>query len=138
MGTNFYTHKYESPKRAHIGKRSAAGLYCWDCGVTLCRGRVHYDNERYDVCPKCGKAPVKEADGGMAFRELGFNKSTPRKKEGVASCSSFSWAVQPDEWRGLCRFVYDEYGRRLTKKEFLQVLEECPLQFFDCIGVDFS
>ena len=41
MGTNFYikgspkTANLDDPKW-HIGKRSAAGLYCFDCGVTLC------------------------------------------------------------------------------------------------------
>ena len=31
MGTNFYT-----TKGVHIGKRSAAGMYCWHCRTTLC------------------------------------------------------------------------------------------------------
>ena len=52
MGTNFYwivtgtaavpsdvkvPIEEDSPE-VHIGKRSAAGPYCWDCGVTLCEG----------------------------------------------------------------------------------------------------
>jgi len=28
MGTNFYIN---NSQRQHIGKRLAAGLYCWDC-----------------------------------------------------------------------------------------------------------
>lgn len=161
MGTNFYTSKKE---RTHIGKRSAAGMYCWDCGVSLCKrgakyvhhgpsrgvrhhpdGHVdwsHYQEDHdldwHKVCPKCGKAREEEADGGTGFRELGFNKTTPRKKTGVASCSSFSWAIAPESWPKLCRCVWDEYGRKYTKAEFRQVLEECPIQFTELIGRDFS
>ena len=40
MGTNFYLGKYvyETKYENHIGKRSAAGLYCWDCDETLIIG----------------------------------------------------------------------------------------------------
>jgi hypothetical protein len=37
MGTNFYKIdiKKDNKEGEHIGKRSAAGYYCWDCGITL-------------------------------------------------------------------------------------------------------
>lgn len=40
MGTNFYLkgHRGDDDPKYHIGKRSAAGLYCWDCRITLCKG----------------------------------------------------------------------------------------------------
>lgn len=46
MGTNFYIAKTynkdgdfddRGDPKTHIGKRSAAGLYCWDCGISLHR-----------------------------------------------------------------------------------------------------
>ena len=44
MGTNFYVRKlYKEHSsvddcKIHIGKRCASGWWCWDCGVTLCKG----------------------------------------------------------------------------------------------------
>lgn len=133
MGTNFYTQTGQ-----HVGKRSAAGMYCWDCGVTLCQGRVHYGDPFYDGCPKCGRKRDNEGLGNSsAGRELGFNKSVPLAKTGVRSCSSFSWASEPSSLEGFA-VIEDEYGRRYTKREFQDVLEECPIQFTDSIGVEFS
>ena len=137
MGCNFYT-----LTRKHIGKRSAAGLYCWDCKVTLCKEgteKVHYStHEWYDKCPQCGKQPQKETlENGAAGRELGFNKSKSKAKTGVASCASFSWAVTLDKL-GRLKYLKDEYGRRYSINEFKDVLEECPIHYHDMIGRDFS
>jgi len=149
MGTNFYLVKKlkecnnDMNPECHIGKRSAAGLYCWDCGVTLCKGSVHYDDGWYDKCPKCGKKPKKETlDNGAAGRELGFNKSKPAPKTGVKSCSSFRWDMEPDnvlkmKCRAIAKPICDEYGRKYTLKEFKEILEECPIIFTDSIGKDF-
>jgi hypothetical protein len=137
MGTNFYTLKGE-----HIGKRSAAGEYCWDCGITLCKGGnkdIHYARSGwYDSCPKCGKKYEEEGlDHSSAGRELGFNKDWPQKKTGVKTCSSFTWAIHPINISKKGK-VKDEYGREFSYKEFLDILKECPVQFFDSIGQDFS
>lgn len=162
MGTNFYD-AIKSPvgvvsEGRHIGKRSAAGLYCWNCKLTLCRGgkeAVHTGGSRfirlfdsnwaaerakgwYDACPGCGQREVSESlEESSAGRELGFNKSSPRSKDGVASCSSFCWAVPPGAIEGIGEIV-DEYGRLFSLAEFIQVLEECPIQYTDLIGRDFS
>jgi hypothetical protein len=138
MGTNFYA------GGIHIGKRSAAGFYCWDCGVTLCKGgeaKVHYDVGFYDRCPKCGKAPKRETlSEGAVGRELGFNKSKPAPKTGVQSCASFSWAISPETWRTIIgrKRIKDEYGRWLCRADFEAVLSECPIQYSDLVGQDFS
>lgn len=49
MGTNYYwaDKLAEDPSNkddinVHIGKRSAAGTYCWDCGTTLCLDGARY------------------------------------------------------------------------------------------------
>jgi hypothetical protein len=150
MGTNFYF--ADKPSDAdnmdrdyHIGKRSAAGLYCWDCGVTLCQGGisgVHTGRSRWDdKCPNCGQEKKNESlTQSSAGRELGFNKSKPQAKKGVRSCSSFTWAMDPlalfeaDRRGG----VVDEYGRHYTRRGFLNLLKECPIRFYDSIGQEFS
>lgn len=85
MGCNFYIYNPETKELKHIGKRSAAGRYCWDCGVTLCidgEYYVHYsDHAWYDYCPKCGRTKDDEdkfSESSVA-RELGFNDNPPKK-----------------------------------------------------------
>ena len=146
MGTNFYTKTDER----HVGKRSAAGGYCWDCRMTMCPGgesQVHMGRALPwepgyvpwpKICPQCGAGESPETiHNSAAGRELGFNKSAPAAKRGVASCSSWTWAMNPDELEGYSDFV-DEYGHGYTRAEFMAVLEECPIRFFDSIGVEFS
>lgn len=141
MGTNFY---YKKSKK-HIGKRSAAGLYCWDCGITLCmegqRG-IHQGNSKWhEACPECGAKPVTESlSESSSGRELGFNTGPPRAKTGVATCASFTWAVPKEEvfQRRSSVKIVDEYGRVLSKKEFLGVLEECPVEFTHSVAQRFS
>ena len=140
MGTNFY---FEDRKihRQHIGKRSAAGMFCWDCGVSLCASGssgVHSDKRWLEECPKCGQKPTEEDLGlSSAGRELGFNKTKPKAKNGVKSCSSFSWAISPVDFKKLRGgHIRDEYDRKV--KDFAAVLSECPIQRFDMIGKEFS
>ncbi len=141
MGTNFYVkgHRGNDDPKFHIGKRSAAGLYCWDCGVSLCKGgasRVHYGDgdDFFDKCPKCGKSPEKEnLSTSSVGRELGFNTEKPAKKAGVKGCSSFTFA-RPI---GRIKNIVDEYGTEYTLEEFRAVLEECPIRI-DCDGEHFS
>jgi hypothetical protein len=139
MGTNFYVkgHRGNDDPKFHIGKRSAAGLYCWDCGVSLCKGgaaRVHYENDFFDKCPKCGKSHEKETlSTSCVGRELGFNTEKPEKKTGVKGCSSFTWA-RPI---GHIKNIVDEYGTEYTLEEFRAVLEECPIRI-ERYGVHFS
>jgi hypothetical protein len=158
MGTNFYLRGEGDRDERHIGKRSAAGAYCWDCGVTLCtRGKagLHYGHPFHDACPRCGKRPQKEGwDNSTAGRELGLNKSAPARKRGVGSCSSFSWDMDPRDLDAIARqcslpaddtpdgapaaLIEDEYRRTYTYEDFQRMLTECPIQFTDSIGRDFS
>lgn len=145
MGTNFYLkgHRGDDDPKYHIGKRSAAGLYCWDCRITLCKGgesvihqgqlTAHWDKWHWQ-CPKCGRPPTGEDLSESAVgRELGLNPSPPGKKSGVRSCSSFRWARK----LGKVKNIVDEYGREYTREEFLQMLEECPIRFTDSCGERF-
>lgn len=142
MSTNFYWPHEEEAGRMdpsiHLGKRSAAGLYCWDCGLTLCKGgeaRIHFDDEWYDACPRCGGKPVdKTLTSGAVGVELGFAKAPTAKPTGVRSCCSFGWAQDPDEVKRRCEvdldtpIIVDEYGREYTGRQFLDVLVFCPVQ----------
>jgi hypothetical protein len=146
MGTNFYLIGASDDRdrmnpEVHVGKRSAAGMYCWDCKTTLCMGGnrgVHDSNSPwFDVCPICGKGKNEESlDRSAAGRELGFNKSEPKKKTGVYTCCSFSWAMSPEVMCNLPvdgKVIEDEYGDTYTLMEFQRVLEECPIRYYDSI-----
>jgi hypothetical protein len=143
---------HREPERVHLGKRSAAGLYCWDCGVTLCKdgkSRIHftklgdYEERWHQSCPQCGKMSQDEKlEESTVGRELGFNKSEPRKKKGVTSCSSFNWAIKKSHWKKLAEIpnteIKNEYGDVFTIEQFEAVLSECPVQYFHLIGSIFS
>jgi len=150
MGTNFYLVESKKTSKSrkepdgeerglHIGKRSAAGWYCWDCDVSLTEGRVHSGKALVlDRCPYCHEQPKKEELGSSsAGRELGFNKNEPQRKTGVRSCSSFTWALTLEKFFKLKGDIKDEYDRVYTRAEFLEMLDECPLMFFS-IGREFS
>lgn len=153
MGTNFYLNAKEDEGGIHIGKRSGAGPYCWDCNETLCKGGkkwIHYSQyEWFDKCPKCGKSREEESLSGTsaAGTELGFNKHSG-KKIGVKSCCSFSWAIEdpvafmlklmsPKESKGM--IIMDEYDRKISVKDFKKViLEDCPVKYYSTVGEEFS
>ena len=91
MGTNFYEFK-DGVEGRHIGKRSAAGLYCHDCGVTLCaraydrwekkevegEEAVHQgDSFWYDACPKCGNPSTEKVDDKHTLNGFRFHTVIP-------------------------------------------------------------
>lgn len=148
MGTNFYWLGEGDRYSGHIGKRSAAGWYCYDCRVSLCRGgesMVHsglYD--MFDRCPKCGKS-VQPRAYHAAMVELGFEQAATQKMTGVQGASSFIWAQQPEQVIARCiehlfeHCVEDEYGDTYTGQQFLWMLDAgCPIRFYHSIGVEFS
>lgn len=161
MGTNFYWRtelllpvepgtSMDDP-RVHIGKRSAAGPYCWDCSLTLCKGgesAIHYGvSGWFENCPSCGRAKIKDDpfSSGASAIELGFAKPNAERPAGVRSTSSFSWAQDPERVGAICdqrpdeQIIQDEYGQLLTGREFVDMLRSnCPVQFTDNIGVEFS
>lgn len=157
MGTNFYwiTSKPELDddgdlavyRESHIGKRSAAGRYCYDCKVSLCVGgenNVHEGYEQYNSCPRCGKGEEPKAYNAVMV-ELGFEQATAQKLTGVQGTSSFTWAQTPEQVIARCNerlfqhCVEDEYGRTYTGQQFLWMLDTgCPIRFYHSIGVEFS
>lgn len=160
MGTNFYwidpdqiNVPTDFADRSHVGKRSAAGWYCYDCNVPLVRGGdsnlVHTCIENIiNICPKCGqhKPETSSMPPRSALIELGLAKPrTGRQTTGVSTCSSFSWAQDPAFVKSICEsrasetIVADEYGREFTGQEFIQMLfANCPIEFTYSIGRDFD
>lgn len=168
MGTNFYwalvgggaiqlatgdhitvTVDSDDP-RIHIGKRSAAGLYCYDCDVTLCPGgkaRIHMSDEEWPkACPKCGATQADEGlRAGPVAVELGFAAPREERPTGVRGTSSFSWAQSPEAVRRTCEahmddeVIVDEYERRMTGRAFLAMLRaNCAVEFTGSVGEWFS
>lgn len=148
MSTNFYWHlgsndlddlPHSDDPKVHIGKRSAAGLYCWDCGLTLCtqgEAGVHKGFGFYDTCPRCGTAPTTQEglNKGAVAVELGFARPLAVRPTGVCSCASFTWAQHPHDVRQRAAQganVEDEYGRVIDAQEFLQMIDaSCPIYLY--------
>ena len=143
MGTNFYWlgHDHEYDIQQHIGKRSAAGLYCFDCGTTLnTRGTdlIHHGRGTWlKECPSCGAAEsVRESlSYSAAGVELGLATREGDTPKGVRTACSFTWTLLKhkrtiEALRGNPEpVIEDEYGRAYTAAEFLAELKWCPIEF---------
>lgn len=150
MGTNFYWLAKGKYKGDHIGKRSAAGLWCWDCDCALYSEPAEHIHSGlgYELlsCPMCGaRIPEKVHNAGHV--ELGFANPLKQRPTGITGVASFSFAQPPLEVgvklmrHYMNPIVIDEYGRKLTGKEFLEMLTaNTPwrIQFYHSIGLDFS
>lgn len=141
MGTNYYWRK----GREHIAKTSAAGYWCYDCNVTLCKGgitKVHSGAEWSKECPKCGK-PRDRQHGSNALVEL-FGYKNVRKLTNVGFMYSLTWAQDPEYVKAKCLFksrkfaVVDEYDRLMTGNQFLELIEGTQIKFDELIGQEFS
>jgi hypothetical protein len=148
LGTNFYVRGFKSSDYpgGHLGKRSASGLFCWTCQVSL------FKTEK--KCFQCGAEYQENFEDSSVGRELGFNIKQPAVKTGVASCSSFTWAIEPEDlelclekygggltcpccdrrYEDIGKVIEDEYGRLYSLEEFKQVLLECPIEYLDMVG----
>lgn len=169
MSTNFYWQMVGTPMirlatgeefpaaistegpRFHIGKRSMAGLYCWDCNRTLCPGGnagIHAGGNGPwpETCPQCGATNIPEGlRAGPAAVELGFAQPREERPKGVRGTSSFTWAQDPSVVHRTCEahmdepVIVDEYGRAVTGREFIAMIRcNCGVEFTDYIGQSFS
>lgn len=180
MGTNFYWirndegqipggiplegHEERDHFKIHIGKRSAAGLYCWDCGIPLVKpvfrrsgyGMIYVSadavhdsrNPSTTECPMCYGSvqhPAAVTDRGHpAGVELGFAAPLQSRPSGVSGASSFSWAQEPSRVLSIIarapdlEIVIDEYGDKYTGLSFSEIVRFSPLWFTDSIGTCFS
>lgn len=141
----------EDRLRLHIGKRSAAGLYCWDCRETLCKdgeAGIHHSCGHnigcrcrwFDSCPNCGNVQQKNSYNPVMV-ELGFSPAAKVPPTGIAGALSFGFAQQPDWIEAVCGkfpdepIIKNEYGDLFTGAEFLALLEAgCPIRKTSSIG----
>ena len=134
MGTNYYFTRNPitgaeweeeiedtNPLR-HIGKRSAAGAYCYTCGTTLCKYGttcVHqYGFRWHKECPICGQAGVPSCS---------FTITLLSHKALLQKLSRNKTRGKEDQ-----KWVVDEYGQTFTAVEMLKIIKECPIIFQDC------
>lgn len=153
MGTNYYwidnpDNFDEMDPRIHIGKRSAAGRYCYDCGIYLTAQSTQYAhmgkrdefneyiNRKFDVCPNCGKGPSDEFIA--ADRELFRGTPVPSQLHGVQGVSSFTWTMVKHKtdivmWLKTDKnkkIIRNEYGDEFSADEFLgNELRHCIILF---------
>ena len=137
MGTCFFWIKkpisHSMDIQVHIGKRSAAGRYCWDCGSVFHTHtmEIHSGRDSGDLgsCPGCGKpAKINSFAKSSAGVELGFVKSKEVPKKGIGSCCSFTWTLMKHKRRlqeladkgDTKKVVVNEYGDKFTASEFLE------------------
>lgn len=148
MGTNYYARLLTTEDDViHIGKRSAAGLYCRKCGMSLTNiaetnypyrklygtDAVHYTSlecddiggepTRLDNCPLCGGTLDKD-DGN------------------ISSVCSFTFAISPYQLSHLFRndevVFEDEYGAILSEHEMSEIIERSPIKYYNLVGSDFA
>lgn len=130
MGMNIY--KLKKNGGEHIGKRWAAGVWCWDCRVKAERDHL----AMFWFCPKCAqRCSERTLAFNPAFRELGFDKTKERKHIGVDGAGGFIWHAKNKEdakkkLKGVEKVV-TEYGKRWPIKRFWRM-------FDDVIDVSFS
>lgn len=84
MGMNIYT-----VDGIHIGKRWAAGIWCWDCREQIIEGDVY----RCEHIKEWAESSDREVGYNPAMRELGFDKSEPTEHKGIDGASGFIWQV---------------------------------------------
>lgn len=144
----------EDDPKYHLGKRSGAGRYCWDCKLTLCaggEGAIHEGKSTFfSACPKCGKT---EEDGFPSRfdrvidlrEEYNAEENDYRKPTGISGACSFTWAQDAERALKIMMdqpgevLVEDEYGRTYTGDEFIRLLDaSCPIHFHNLVGQRFS
>lgn len=116
----------------HIGKRSMAGFYCYDCGTTLNKEgdrQVHYGSRGYDD-PWLDNCPICHSKQG---------------ENNVQGCCSFTWTalghrellkalsapkiVMALKLMGTDKLVENEYREHFAAAEFYKEAMANPIQF---------
>lgn len=125
MSTNYDFHPSgDDEDVVHIGKRSAAGMYCHKCSKTLCEGG--------EAAIHTGRSPFESRCSGCG----GVHHTRQ-------TCS-FTWAIEPHKlafmlYRDGEARITDEFGGPISAAVFYEMLRDmCRIQFYDSIGKEFS
>lgn len=137
--------------KVHIGKRSGAGLYCWDCNLTLAVGGVRVVHEArggtmwLSACPQCDKTlkdnyPTRFDKVTETLPEI----NPEERPKGVGPCCMFSWAqTEEDVFKVLLSrpeeiLIEDEYGAPFMCRQFAELIyNSCPIHLNQHVGVKF-
>lgn len=129
MGMNIYT-----VDKIHIGKRYAAGRWCWDCKIRIIEGDIYRCKHIEEWAKKSNKAITYNP----VMRELGFDKSRPLKHNGIDGASGFIWQVgeyglgasveEVKQSLSRRRRVVTEYGKRLEMREFWDMFNDIIIE----------
>ncbi len=137
MGMNIYT---AGKNRKHVGKRYAAGIWCWDCRFCLIvKDHLTGSQKVLPNCPKCLKVTPITPEYNPAMRELGLDKPAPRKHSGIDGASGFTWCIDPHEGLGTSivaiqeqlakrHHLITEYGDRITIAEFEAMFDDIIIE----------
>ena len=121
-----------------IGIKKTAGLFCYDCDVSLCKDVHNIQNphtEWYDKCPSCGNRFVKtNISQEEIVQDLGLGKGKPKKKKGIGTCYSFGWYIDKNELDNLSKtkkIIVSEPGNViLTIGQFKKMLKSaCSIHY---------
>lgn len=157
MGCNFHWRD-----GTHIGKRYAAGPYCYNCCIhevikrrlfraisvkkIIERGKIILPKFIGALllakltkirCPICGAVYVDEPMPAEAALELGFRKGPLQFSKGLHSSSGFIFAQEPKEIKRRLKtgdVAVDEYGCEYNPDEFQQILVGCVIKNYASIG----
>ena len=118
----------------HIGKRWAAGIWCWDCEIEAERDFIG----KFWFCQKCGqRCSERTLLFNPAFRELRFDKSKEIKHIGVDGASGFIWHAKNksdamNKLKGIEK-VKTEYREYWSIKRFQRMFNDViKEEFEDC------
>lgn len=145
MGTNFYFKNNERSNLIHIGKRSASGLYCYDCGMSLINSDINprlngkkvygtdavhtgFERDKLDVCPICGKHQDDIITNVRYSCSFTFALSPRNLLIHLNRIDRY-----PDEYT-----IIDEYDKTYTASEFIEMFKEIPIKYYHSVDVDFS
>lgn len=124
-----------------IGVKRNAGLYCYDCSISMCQDitKLHTaEAEWYDRCPKCGGRFTKTKDEPLSDEILGKSKKI-KKKRGINTCCSFEWYIDEGQLDDLSlrkkTIVSTPGDTLLTAGQFKKILKlSCPIQYYARTG----
>lgn len=130
MGMNIYTLKKDGAK--HLGKRWAAGVWCWDCKIEAKNDFVG----NFWFCSKCSqRTSDRTLSFNPAMRELGFDKTRPIKLIGLNGASGWIWCTDSEtglsttiagikrKLKGVSK-VRTEYGETWPIKKFWEMFNQ--------------
>lgn len=111
---------YDIPIKYHIGKKSNAGYYCYDCGISRHENTAYVHSARNDYI-KFGNCPGCEKE----FTECTY---------------SFTWTMMKQKKKiedyiaknDHSKHIVNEEGVQISCQEFMEIYKKCKIDFQCC------